>query len=52
MRAFRISETLTFVPLKDGEGDFGLLFDSSDNTVTEIHTQEDLRRIFATLESA
>ena len=47
MRAFRISETLTFVPLNDEEGDFGLLFDSSDNTVTEIHTQEDLRAVLS-----
>ena len=45
MRAFRLSETLTFVPLRDDEGDFGLLFDSSDNTVSEIHTQQDLRNL-------
>ena len=45
MRAFRLSETLTFVPLRDDEGDFGLLFDSSDNTVSEVHTQQDLRNL-------
>ena len=45
MRAFRISDTLTFVPLRDEEGDFGLLFDSSDNTVSEVYTQQDLRNL-------
>lgn len=49
MRAFRLSETLTFVPLRDDEGDFGLLFDSTDNTVTEIHDQTDLRNILASV---
>lgn len=49
MQAYRISETLSFLPLNDEDGDFGLIFDSSDNTVTEIHTQEDLRALFAQL---
>ena len=47
MRAFKLSERFTFVPLHDEEGDFGLLFDSDENTVTEIHTQNDLRSIMA-----
>ena len=43
MKAYRIDERFTFLPLNDEEGDFGLLFDSGDNTVIEIHTQQDLR---------
>ena len=43
MKAYRIDDRFTFLPLKDGEGDFGLLFDASDNTVIEIFTQQDLR---------
>ena len=44
MKAYRISERFTFLPLKDEEGDFGLLFDAQDNTVIEITSQEDLRQ--------
>lgn len=47
MKAYRISDRFTFLPLNDKEGDFGLLFDSSDNTVIEIFTQEDLRAALA-----
>lgn len=44
MKAYRIDDRFTFLPLKDDEGDFGLLFDAQDNTVIEITSQEDLRR--------
>jgi len=44
MKAYRIDDRFTFLPLKDDEGDFGLLFDSQDNTVIEIFSQDDLRQ--------
>ena len=47
MRAFKLSDRFTFVPLKDEEGDFGLLFDSEDNTVIEIFDQQQLRAVLA-----
>jgi hypothetical protein len=44
MKAYRIDDRFTFLPLKDDEGDFGLLYDSKYNTLIEIFSQDDLRQ--------